>query len=231
MLKNSKLLFGILAVLGAVLIGIFFIVFYWEQTWSAKLLSVQILLGDSYLDWARLDSFFFFTIIAGTALLVVGTIGTIMQSHKKHRTVFAILTVVLIPLLILGTLFSSSLVLSSQQTEKLAITNFRVDSTNPLTFLVDAKSFYYYEIDFDRAFVKAYNQTIVAQINSDWVESTELDGMGHHYMTMNFLYRLPPGDEQTLIFDFNTTLPSGNYTFWLSTYGQGGFVSFNFAIP
>ena len=96
MLKNSKLLFGILAVLGAVLIGIFFIVFYWEQTWSAKLLSVQILLGDSYLDWARLDSFFFFTIIAGTALLVVGTIGTIMKSHKKHRTVFAILTVVLV---------------------------------------------------------------------------------------------------------------------------------------
>jgi hypothetical protein len=231
MLKNSKLLFGILTVLGAVLLVIFFIVLYWEQTWSAKLLSVQILLGDSYLDWSRLDSFFFFTIIAGTALLVVGTVGTIMQSRKKHRTIFSILTVVLIPLLIFSTLFSSSLVLSSQQTEKLAITNFRVDSTNPLTFLVDAKSFYYYEIDFDTAFIKAYNQTIVAQINSNWVESTELDGTGHHYMTMNFLYRLPPGDEQTLIFNFNTTLPSGNYTFWLSTYGQGGLVSFNFAIP
>jgi len=231
MLKNSKLLFGILTVLGAVLLVIFFIVLYWEQTWSAKLLSVQILLGDSYLDWSRLDSFFFFTIIAGTALLVVGTVGTIMQSRKKHRTIFSILTVVLIPLLIFSTLFSSSLVFSSQQTEKLAITNFRVDNTNPLTFLVDAKSFYYYEIDFDRAFIKAYNQTIVAQINSNWVESTELDGMGHHCMTMNFLYRLPPGDEQTLIFNFNTTLPSGNYTFWLSTYGQGGLVSFNFAIP
>jgi len=231
MLKNSKLLFGILTVLGAVLLVIFFIVLYWEQTWSAKLLSVQILLGDSYLDWSRLDSFFFFSIIAGTALLVVGMMGTIMQSRKKHRTVFAIFTVVLVPLLILGTFFSSSLVFSSQQTEKLAITNFRVDNTNPLTFLVDAKSFYYYEIDFDTAFIKAYNQTIVAQINSNWVESTELDGMGHHCMTMNFLYRLPPGDEQTLIFNFNTTLPSGNYTFWLSTYGQGGLVSFNFAIP
>jgi hypothetical protein len=93
------------------------------------------------------------------------------------------------------------------------------------------RNLYYYEIDFDKAFIKAYDQTIVAQINSNLVESTEIDGMGHHYMTMNFLYRLPPGDEQTLIFNFNTTLPSGNYTFGLSTHRQGGFISFNFAIP
>ena len=124
--------------------------------------------------------------IAGTALLVVGMLGTIMQSRKKHSAVFAILTVVLVPLLVFGTFFSFIFSSSSQQTEKLAITNFRVDSTNPITFLVDAKSFYYYEIDFDTAFIKAYNQTIVAQINSNWVESTEIDGMGHHYMTTEF---------------------------------------------
>jgi hypothetical protein len=93
------------------------------------------------------------------------------------------------------------------------------------------KSLYYYEIDFNTAFVKAYNQTVVTQINSNWVESTETDGIGNHYITMNFLHRLQPEEEQTLIFNFNTTLPSGNYTFWLSTYKQGRFISFNFALP
>ncbi|MGA2681587.1 MAG: hypothetical protein ABSF44_07290 [Candidatus Bathyarchaeia archaeon] len=231
MIKYSKLLFGFFAILGFILLAIFFMVFYWEQTWSSELLTVQKLLGDMHLDWSNLNSFFFFTLIAGTALLVVGMLGIIMQSRKKHRVVFAILTVVLVPLFIFGTLFSSSLTFNSQQTEKLTITNFRLDSIHPLTCSVDAKSFYYYEIDFDTAFIKAYNQTIVAQINSNWVESTEIDGAGGHYMTMNFLYRLPPGDERTLIFNFNTTLPSGNYTFWLSTYRQGSFISFNFAVP
>ena len=231
MLKYSKRLFGLLAVLGAALLVIFFVVFYWNLTSSAELLAVQILLGDGYLDWSRLNSFFSFTTIFGTTFLAVGIIGTIAKSRRKHRVVFAILTLVFVPLLVFGAFVSSSLVFSAQQTQKVAVTNFRVDSTNPLTFLVDAKSFSYYEIDFDSAFIKAYNQTIVAEINSNWVESSAIDCNGHNTMTLDFLYRLPPGDEQTLIFNFNTTLPSGNYAFWLSTYNQGGVISFKFAIP
>jgi hypothetical protein len=163
-------LFGAFTALGAVILVIFSKVFYWEQTWSVELLAVQRFLGDSYLEWSGLNSFFFFTVIAGTAFLVVGIPGLIVQSIKKHRAVFAILTAVLIPLLVFGTLVLSSSVLSSQQSEKLAITDFRVESTNPLTFSVEAKSSYYYEIDFDTAFIKANNQTIVAQVNS----------IGHH---------------------------------------------------
>lgn len=230
MIKYSKLLSVFFAILGFILLAVFFLVFYWEQTWSSELLTVQKLLGDSYLDWSNFNSIFFFTLIAGAVLLLVGVLGIIMQSRKKHRVVFSILTVVLVPMFIFGIVFSLS-TFNSQQTEKLTITNFKLDSTQPLTCSVDAKSFYYYEIDFDTAFIKAYNQTIVAQINSNWVESTETDGAGGHYMTINFLYRLPPGDERTLIFNFNATLPSGNYTFWLSTYKQGSFISFNFAVP
>lgn len=231
MLRYSKLLFGILAVLGAALLVIFFVVFYWNLTSSAELLAVQILLGDGYLDWSRLNAFLFFTIVAGTAFLVFGMIGTIVRSRKKHRAVFAVLCVTLVPVLVFGAFFSSSLVFSSLQTQKVAISNFRVDNTNPLTCAVDAKSFSYYEIDFDSAFIKAANRTIVAQISSNMIEAPVLDDMGHQYMTMNFLYTLPPGDEQTLNFNFNTTLPSGNYAFWLSTYERGGFISFNFTIP
>jgi hypothetical protein len=228
--KYSRYLFATVSASGAVILAIFFVVFYWEQTWSVELLTVQRFLGDSYLEWSGLNSFFFFTLIAGTALLIVGILGIIVKSIKKHRAVLAVLTTVLIPFLVFATLIVSSSVLSSQQTEKLAITNFEVDSSSPLKISVDVKSFYYYEIDFDTAFIKACNQTIVAQINSNWVESTKADSMGYQYITMNFLYKLPPGNEKTLVFNFNTTLPSGNYAFWLSTHRQGGFISFNFKI-
>ena len=126
-LKYSKYLFGALTALGAVILAIFFIVFYWEQTWSVELLTVQRFLGDSYLEWSGLNSFFFFTLIAGTALITVGMLGIIVLSIKKHRAIFAILITVLIPLLVFGTLVLSSSVLSSQETEKLAITDFRLE--------------------------------------------------------------------------------------------------------
>jgi len=218
MLKHSKLLFLIFTVFGGALLAAFFIVFYWEQTWSIELLAVQRFLGDSYLEWSGLNSFFFCTLIAGTTLFIIGLAGIIAQSFSKHRAIFAALVAVLTPLLIFGTLVSSSSFFWSHQEEKLAITHFRVDRTSPLNISVDAKSSYYYEIDFDAAFIEASNQTAVAQIES------------LHDAIMGSLYELPPGDEQTLVFNFNTTLPPGEYSFWLSTYRQGNFISFNFAV-
>ena len=229
MLKKSKLLFGSLIVLGAVFVTLFFMLFYWRNTWSIEILPVQKLLSMKQLDFL-LE----FSLIGGTGFLTVGLSGIIIQFVKNRKRLLTVLTAVLVPILVFSCLVSLDNFIESRNIdflppEKVAITNVSLEGTNPLTFSVKAKSSYRYDICFETAAVEDSNQTIVSSINSEWIYFK--DSRGQTCSTMKFIYVLPPGAEQIATFDFNTTLPTGNYTFMLCTDRSGKLVSYNFAIP
>jgi hypothetical protein len=229
MLKYSKLLFGSFAVLGSVFVALFFMLFYLLNTWSVELLAVQ-----KSLSLSQFNFLMEFSLIGGTGFLTVGLSGVGRRFVKNRKNLYTVLTVFLVPLLVFSCLVSLDYVIRRNRDfdglppEKIALTNVSLDSTDPLTFSVTAKSSYSQDICFNTGVIEDSNLTIVASINSEWVEVK--DSSGHTYSTMKFIYRLPPGAEQILTFDFNTTLPTGNYTFMLCSGRFCKLLSFNFAI-
>jgi hypothetical protein len=229
MLKYTKLLFASLTVLGAAFVALFFMLFYWQNTWSIEILPFQKSLSMSQLGFLMM-----FSLIGGTGFLTVGLSGIILQFVKnRKRILLTVLTAVLVPILVFSCLFTLDNFIESSNIdflppEKIAITNVSLDSTNPLTFSVKAKSFYRYDICFSSAVVEDSNLTAVASINSEWVYAK--DSSGQTYSTMKFIYVLPPGAEQILTFNFNTTLPAGNYIFMLCSDRSGRLVFTNFSI-
>ena len=113
--------------------------------------------------------------------------------------------------------------------ERMAITDVSVTATNPLILSLNAKSFYMAEIWFDNAYVKDCNQTTVASIIGKEVEVQKPNSTP--YWTFQFAARLPAASEKTLTLNFNTTLPSGEYSVWLHSYRQQTFTTLNFSIP
>jgi hypothetical protein len=118
----------------------------------------------------------------------------------------------------------------------MAITNVSVTATNPLILSLNAKSFYRIEICFDRAYVKDCKQTEVASIIGEMVEVQNSTGNptnwpGYPYWTFHFVARLQAASEKILTLNFNTTLPSGEYSVWLHSYRKSTFTTLYFSIP
>ncbi len=162
------------------------------------------------------------------------------EQIKKKRTLFTALTVALIPLLVVTLLFSISFAttypIMSSPPERMAISDVSVIATNPLILSLKAKSFYMAEIRFDNAYVKDNNQNTVASIIGKEVEvqnSTDnpANWPGYPYWTFQFAARLPAASEKILTLNFNTTIPSGEYSIWLHSYRQGTFTTLHFSIP
>ncbi len=223
--RHSRLRFGCIAVLGAVFVTVFFTIIYWSNTFSVEILIVDALIPSPYQMY-----FMLFSIIGGTIFLTVGILGVGGQYFKNHTHIF-FLTAVLVPMLMLGSFASMMSVFSDpfyEVPERIVITQIALSNTNPLTLSLTAKSFYSREIDFVEAQIKDADQATVASIEAKWV-TVEYNEWGP-VSRMQFIGQLPGGSEKTLTFDFNTTLPSGNYSVWLSSRRYYTFVSPQFTI-
>jgi hypothetical protein len=235
MLKHSTLIFGFIAALGLAFLTFFFLVYYWGVTWSAEMLTIEALIPNRLF----VDLWVLFAIV-GTGFLMVGILGIGRQRIKKKRTLFSILTVALLPVLVFSLFFSMILATNlpplSDPPEKMSLTNVSVTTTNPLILSLNAKSFYMAEICFDEAHIKDSSQTTVASIIGKMVEVQNSSGNpsnwpGYPYWTFQFVARLPAASEKILTLNFNTTLPSREYSVLLHSYRGQAFTTLYFRIP
>jgi hypothetical protein len=121
-----------------------------------------------------------------------------------------------------------------QPPERLAIAQVTLDNNSPLTLSVTVKSFYMYDIYFDKAYIKDQYQLPLlppVEITAEWMQVEDDEERASSYYTMRFLGELPGGSEKIITLNFNTTLPSGNYAVWLHTERYQTFFSPYFNIP
>lgn len=160
-------------------------------------------------------------------------IGHWKATHKKQKTLFTALTSALTPKIIftlfLSTVLATTYPIFSNPPERMSLTNVSVKTTNPLTLSLNSKSFYMTEIYFDEAYVKDYNQITVASIIGKEVMVQKPNTSP--YWTFQFVARLPATSEKILTLNFNTTLPSGEYSIWLHSYRQQTFTTLYFNLP
>jgi hypothetical protein len=235
MVKHSTLIFGLIAALGLALLTFFLTAVYLARTYSSEILIIEALVPSSILG-----NFWVLFLIVGTGFLIVGILGIGRQRIKNKRTLFTVLTAALTPIIVFTLFLSVVLVTTypglSAPSERMAITSVSVTATNPLILSLNAKSFYMAEIWFDNAYIKDRNQTTVASIIGEMVEvqnstNNPANWPGHSYWTFQYAARLPAASDKVLTLDFNTTLPSGEYSVWLHSYRQGTFITNYFNIP
>ena len=106
MIKYSKLLFGSLTVLGAVFVALFFMLFYWLNTWSIEILAIK-----NSLSLSQFNFLMQFSLIGGTGFLTVGLSGVGRQFVKNRKNRLTVLTVILVPLLVFSCLISTDYVI------------------------------------------------------------------------------------------------------------------------
>ncbi len=228
MVKHPTLIFGFIAALGLVILTFFLTAVYLARTYSSGILAIEALIPSSIFG-----HFWVLFLISGTGFLMLGILGIGRQRLKNKRTLFTVLTVALTPILVIALFFSLILATTypvlCDPPEKMAITNVLVTATSPLILSLDAKSFYMAEIWFDNAYVKDCNQTTVASIIGEMVEVQKPNASP--YWTFHYAARLPAASEKILTLNFNTTLPSGEYSVWLHSYRQSTFTTLYFSIP
>jgi len=235
MLKHSKLIFGFIATLGVALLTFFLTAVYLARTYSAEILIIKALIPDSVFG-----KFWVLFLVVGTGFLTVGILGIGRQRIKNKRPLFTVLTVALTPLIIF-TLFLSMILATTYSPlgsppERMAITNVSVTATNPIILSLNAKSFYMADIYFDNAYINDCNQSTTASIIGKMVEVQNsavnpANWPGYPYWTFQFAARLPAASEKILTLNFNTTLPSGEYTVLLHSYRQNTNITLPFTVP
>jgi hypothetical protein len=223
-IKHSRLLFGFIAALGIIFVTVFFTIIHWASIYSEKILIVEALLPYPYQGY-----FMLFSLIGGTVFLTIGLLGVGREYFKNHGNMF-FLTAVLVPVLMLALVISITVPVDPfhEVPERMVITQVSLDETNPLVVSLRAKSFFSLDIHFVWAWIKDSNEVTFASIEATWVTKVYDSGP---IQTMQFLGELPGGSEKTLTFDFNTTLPSGNYSVWLRSHNYYTFVSPYFTTP
>ena len=234
MVKHSTLIFGFIAALGLAILILFLMAVYLARTYSSGILTIEALIPSSILG-----NFWVLFLIVGTGFLTIGILGIGRQRIKNKKKLFSVLTAALTPILVF-TLFLSTVLATTYPTlsdppEKMSLTNVSVTATNPLILSLNAKSFYMAEIWFDEAYVKDCNQTTVASIIGKMVEvqnstANPANWPGYPYWTFHYVARLPAASEKILTLNFQTTLPSGEYSVWLHSYRQGTFTTLYFSI-
>jgi hypothetical protein len=228
MMKHSTFIFGFIAALGLAILTFFLTAVYLAGTLSSEILTLQAIVPSSILG-----NFWVLFLIFGTVFLTVGILGIGRQRIKNKKTLFTALTCALTPIIVftlfLSTVLATTYPIFSNPPERMSLTNLSVTSTNPLTLSLDAKSFYMIEIYFDQAYIKDCNQITVASIIGKEVEVQKPNTSP--YWTFQFVARLPAASEKILTLNFNTTLPSGEYSVWLHSYRQQTFTKLYFNLP
>jgi hypothetical protein len=102
MVKHSKL-FRFITVLGAVFVTIFSTILYLSYTTDLGGMVSSLSLGP-YLSLLY-TALMFFLLIGGTVFLTVGILGFGRKYFKNHRSLFTVLTFVLVPLFIFILIF------------------------------------------------------------------------------------------------------------------------------
>jgi len=194
-LKYSIIFYGTLVILGIVFLA--------------------LVLEGAYLNWYKTSILLFLSgysasnfgvafVLGGIMLLTIGIVGIGRQCFKNHKKLFTILAVLLVPTLTFASfVVGYSFAISSSPTPPLRseITQLTVVDTDPLILSVTMKAI--------------TNKDSL--IDTAWVYNDNDDGASVAHC-FNEESVLPAGSEVTLNLNFNTTLPSGNYTLSFSTW-------------
>jgi len=114
----------------------------------------------------------------------------------------------------MGSLTISSLAKHPPNENDLVIEEITMSSDNPLILSVKVKSnCTHAHIWMNEALIKDYNQTTVAEYWGEWRYSEGPNGQEQTYV-LPICELSDFGSEETLTLNFETSLPSGNYTLW-----------------
>ena len=203
-MKYSKIRFGFISVLGVVFLTFFVISNYLKLMDAINVLAT---LSNEVL------SVFLFV---GISFLTIGIIGIGRLHLKKHKNFFTAIVAVVVPLLTFALVFLFIIVIIYPVTwfpMRSEITNVSVINNSPLVLSVDVEAI---------------------TTRDSYIQEAVIRNIGdNEILTDCYLkpfYELPADSTQTFIFNFNETLPSGNYILQLGSW-HNAHGSLQFAIP
>jgi hypothetical protein len=205
-LKHSKICFGFISALGVIILILFFvgsILKEWDQ--------IHILASVSY-------DFWWLMMFGGIALFTIGIIGIGRQKIKNHRNLFTAIAAFGIPISTFTIVFFAFMLIIAPASFhfplRSKITNLSVINNSPLILSVDVKAITTADTRIEGAYV----------LNID-----DYSIVTDSYMNPPF-FELPAYSTKTLIFNFNETIPTGNYILHLSAW-HANHGSLQFVIP
>ena len=218
-MKHPKLLFGFFAVSGIVLLAWFLLNLYLSLIES---LSVLPSLPSTELGvWSIL--------LVGIVFLTVGMVGLGRQYFKNRRNLLTVLVVFLVPLLTFATVFFTSVLLAAPMFPvRDEITQVGIVDNNPLVLYLGVKAITSRGTRIDSVLILNSYGTKVAEYRIEEVVVVD----EHRDQVTRFMpiCTLSGGSSMTLTVRFNCTLPPGNYTVRLASWGDNHGSS-SFTIP
>ena len=192
----------------------YYIIFYGTLV-ILGIVFLALVLEGAYLNWYKTSILLFLSgyspsnfgvvfVLGGIVLLTTGIVGIGRQCLKNQRKLFTILAVLLVPTLTFASfVVGYSFAISSSPALPLRseITQLTVVDTDPLILAVNVKAITNKDSLIDTAWVYSNNDDCAS--------------VAHCF---NEERVLPADSEITLTLNFNTTLPSGNYTLSFSTW-------------
>jgi hypothetical protein len=211
-MKYSKLLFGFMLVFGIALLAWLLVGMYLN---SIDALSILPSLPSSELGvWSVL--------VVGIVALTVGIGGFGRQHSKNHRNLLTVLVVILVPLLTFAIILTASVltvVYAPMFPLRSEITQVTVVNTGPLILSLNVKAITSRDTRIDSALILSQDDNLVTEYNLEPIIVVDYYKHTQTYVDQP-ICELPGGSEITLTLNFNTTLPSGNYTVRLSSWGS-----------
>jgi hypothetical protein len=155
-------------------------------------------------------------LFVGIAFLTIGIIGIGRLHLKMHKNLFTAIVAVVIPPLTFALIFLFIIVIIYPATwfpMRSEITNVSVINDSPLVLSVDVKA-----ITTRDSYIQ---EAVIRNIDDNKILTD---------CYLNPFYNLPAESTQTFNFNFNETLPSGNYILQLGSW-HNAHGSLKFAIP
>ncbi len=220
-MNHLKIVYGFMAVLGIVFLAWLFVSIYLN---SIDALSVLPSLPSSELGvWS--------VVLAGVVFLTVGIIGFGRQHFRNHRNLITVIVVVLVPCLVLATVFVFPVLMldyAPMFPVRDEITLVQIANNNPLLLYLGIKAITSEGTNIDSVLILNSYGTMVAEYRME--DFVTVDEHGDRVTNSLPICTLSGGSSMTLTVRFNTTLPSGHYTVRLSSWG-GNHGSAPFTIP
>ena len=217
--KKHLKLYAFFTILGIFFLGIFSLILYWNSH-SAE---VSRYLVSTPLATLLVFIIFFF---GGIGFLTVG-VCWLGRHYVKHKSLFTVFATIVILSLILLPFFYITMVAPFEDIYayplRSEIIRVTVVDTDPLILSIGVKAITSSDSRIDQAIIINSNNELVAETSLNDRERVEYNGFKGLALAV-----LPAGSEITLTLNFNATLPSGNYTVRLASWGANhGKSSFN----
>jgi len=205
-LKYSKKFFGFISVLGLLFLIIFFVGCYLKE-----LDSINILASLS-------SELFLILVFGGIAFFSIGIIGIVRLRLKNHRNLFTAIAAFAVPTLTFVVVFFGFILIiapgSFRFPMRSEITKVAVVSNSPLVLSVDVKALTTRNAYIEGAYILSIDDSSIV---------TDC------YLNPPF-FVLPAYSTKTFSFNFNVTIPSGDYILMLSAW-RDAHGSLQFIIP